>query len=339
MKTGHFQNRILTKVTARNTDPRIRIAAFATALLAIASVGFFAAYAGIPLLGHGTGTPAAAAAAVVPRQDAFAGTLLVAKAAIVVDLTDGSILYQQHPDAQLPLASLTKVPLVLAVSGALSPRSEITIPQHDTPDGAPARLISGSLWRVQDLIDYTLVASSNEGAQELARAADSTIHASYPQSPTSDATLWRMNDIAHSLGLSQTYFLNPTGLDISDTQAGAFGSARDVARLFAYAASTSPSLFESTTDASVSRGPIGGAMITGANTDEALPAIPGLIMGKTGYTDLAGGNLAVVFDVGLAHPVVAVVLGSSRDGRFSDMKELVSRTQKAVTLAQQSGVQ
>ena len=54
-------------------------------------------------------------------------------------------------------------------------------------------------------------------------------------------------------------------------------------------------------------------------------------MGKTGLTDLAGGNLAVVFDVGLAHPVVAVVLGSTESGRFVDMQKLVDAARIAVS--------
>ena len=58
-------------------------------------------------------------------------------------------------------------------------------------------------------------------------------------------------------------------------------------------------------------------------------------MGKTGLTDLAGGNLAVVFDVGLAHPVVAVVLGSTEYGRFEDMQKLVTTARKAIMGAEQ----
>jgi D-alanyl-D-alanine carboxypeptidase len=53
-------------------------------------------------------------------------------------------------------------------------------------------------------------------------------------------------------------------------------------------------------------------------------------MGKTGTTDLAGGNLAIVFDIGLAHPITAVVLGSSERGRFTDMRKLVETARKAV---------
>ena len=77
-----------------------------------------------------------------------------------------------------------------------------------------------------------------------------------------------------------------------------------------------------------------GEHITAENTDEALPAIPGLILGKTGITQLAGGNLAIVFEVGPAHPVVAVVLHSTQQGRFADMKALVAATQESIASGQ-----
>ena len=53
-------------------------------------------------------------------------------------------------------------------------------------------------------------------------------------------------------------------------------------------------------------------------------------MGKTGYTDLAGGNLAIVFEVGPARPVAIVVLHSSLQGRFDDVRKLVAATQAAI---------
>jgi D-alanyl-D-alanine carboxypeptidase len=49
-----------------------------------------------------------------------------------------------------------------------------------------------------------------------------------------------------------------------------------------------------------------------------------LIASKTGYTDLAGGNLAVAFDAGVNRPIVIAVLGSSREERFSDVEKLAS---------------
>jgi D-alanyl-D-alanine carboxypeptidase len=58
------------------------------------------------------------------------------------------------------------------------------------------------------------------------------------------------------------------------------------------------------------------------NTDKLAENLPGLIAGKTGFSDLAGGNLAVAVDIGLNHPVIIVVLGSTEEGRFEDVKEL-----------------
>lgn len=272
------------------------------------------------------------ATAAVPTRiipDSFASTTLKAHAAYVIDLTDNHALYALNPDSQLPLASITKVPMALAVSEVLTPDTHITIPYDTAPEGNAERLAQGDIWRVGDVIDFTLAASSNGGAEILANAANAALHARYPHSPAESATLWRMNDLAHQLGLSKTYYLNVSGLDESTTQSGAYGSARDVATLFSYAASTSPDVFAATTHPSFTLLSINGAKALAINTDKALDAIPGIIMGKTGYTDLAGGNLAVVFNL-QGHQIVAVVLGSTEQGRFDDMKKLVAAAQKTL---------
>ena len=271
-------------------------------------------------------------AAASTATDAFVGLELEAKAAIVIDMRTGEILYEKNADAQLPLASLTKVALVLAVADALPLDSIITIPYYASGTGESGHLNKGELWRVQDVIDFTLVASSNGGAEILSNAANSALHERFPESPAISATLWRMNDLAQDLGLHRTYFLNVSGLDLSTSLAGAYGSARDVANLYAYAASSDPSLFAATAKNDVLITEANGANTQSAvNTNNAQGAIVGLIMGKTGFTDLAGGNLAIVFDVGLAHPVVAIVLGSSEDGRFTDMRKLTERARRSIT--------
>lgn len=268
-----------------------------------------------------------AAAATLPatstEPDAFSNLAIQAKSAIVVDETSGRVLYTMDPDLQWPLASLTKVPLVLAVSKALPLESTIVM-----PDGLP-HFLAGTHWKLSDVINYTLAISSNDGADALAYNADEAIRQEYPAAPESHATVWRMNQLAHELGLSNTYFLNDNGLDESPTQAGAYGSARDAATLLAYAASTSPQVFAATTRQSFTIRSEEGTAATAINTDQALPAIPGIIMGKTGYTDLAGGNLGVVFRKN-GHEIVAVVLGSTESGRFEDMKALVARVSEAL---------
>lgn len=275
-------------------------------------------------------TPATETAAAAAPVDAFLGMNLEAKSAIVYDLSTGKTLYEKNADTQLPLASITKVMLMLAVHEVLPPNTVITIPYDTSPVGSAEHLGKGQQWKLQDVINFTLIASSNDGADILAAAANSAIHNAYPAAPVESATLWRMNDIARQLGMQHTYFLNDNGLDISTTQSGAYSSARDVATMMAYAATSSPETFAGTAEDGLRLKDEAGDTTAAINTNEALGDIPGLVMGKTGFTDLAGGNLAVVFDVGLAHPVVAVVMGSSQAGRFTDMKSLVAHARAAV---------
>lgn len=303
-------------------------------LLFCASASITLAYlSDVPEARAGTEVAVAGAASSRGTPDPFASVALEAKAAYVKDLMTGKILYSRNPDIQLPLASLTKVATVLVVSEVLPSDTVITIPRDTAPRGSAERLAAGEKWHVGDVINFTLIASSNAGAEIIAEAADPAIWAKYPEAPPKGATLWRMNNLARQLDLRATYFLNASGLDESTTLAGAYGSARDVGNLFAYAASLRPAVFEGTARGGMLLTSVNGARTAAYNTDQALGSIPGLVMGKTGYTDLAGGNLAILFDIGLSHPVVAVVMGSTYDGRFSDMKQLVASAQAAVSQA------
>lgn len=262
---------------------------------------------------------------------AFSAVTLQAESAIVVDDTTHVVLFARNATSQLPLASLTKVPLVLAVSEALPPNSVMTLVRPILGSGTTQSIPAGTSWTTKDLIDFTLVGSSNDGAQALAETADESLRARYPEAPKGAAAIWLMNKLVHDLGLTHTYFLNPTGLDESATLSGAYGSAADIATIFAYAASTSPDLFSATSLKSITISSMDGRTATAWNTDAALDDIPGLMMGKTGYTDLAGGNLAVVATIAPGHRIIAVVLGSTPDGRFSDMRELIAAAQATVT--------
>lgn len=266
------------------------------------------------------------AAAVAAAADPFADISLEAKSAYVFDLAQNRELYALNPDAQLPLASLTKVPLALVVAEVVPPEELLTMPRSVPP------LDAGEKWRAQDVLTFMLVESSNAAADVLSRIAGERIANTRPEAAGEDAALRRMNDLMRSLDLNHTYFLNVTGLDLSDTQAGAFGTAREVAALFGYAARVHPALFSGTTRGTVSLISGSGERIVAENTDKALGAIPSLLMGKTGTTDLAGGNLAVVFEAGPSHPVAIVVMGSSEEGRFDDMRTLVRATLDAVAL-------
>lgn len=315
----------------KHTNPLVR-SPHLIGVMALVLVGLAACIGAFAFFSSRT-APAPEPIVKVVAPDPFSGIVLGAKSVYVVDLVTGKVLFQRNAAEPLPLASLTKVALALVVAESMSPDTIITIPYDTAPTGKAQRLTKGERWRVADVLSFTLTASSNEGADILAQAADSSVRAKYPQAPVGSAVLWRMNDLARSLGLTSMRFLNDSGLDldVEADQAGAYGSAREVALLYAYAASTTPATFSGTTRDGLLLTDENGNTASAYNTNEALGAIPGLIMGKTGYTDLAGGNLAVVFDVGLSHPVVAVVMGSTIEGRFSDMKRIIPAARKAVS--------
>lgn len=277
--------------------------------------------------------PAAqAAAAAAVQTDAFKTLELSARAVYIFDVGEDKEIFAKNANAQLPLASITKVALVLAVAEVLPLDSVVTISREAVEKGAGG-LTWGEEWRVRDLIDYTLITSSNTGAEALAEAASLLLAGKYPEAQHAgnqkNATVWRMNALVRELGMQETYFINVTGLDESPTQAGAQSSARDIAKLFAYALRTNKELFAGTTRTDVPLSPLNFPERYAHNTNNALAEIGGLLMGKTGTTDLAGGNLAVAFEKEAGRPIIIVVLGSTATGRFEDIKKLVDAAQSA----------
>jgi D-alanyl-D-alanine carboxypeptidase (penicillin-binding protein 5/6) len=124
--------------------------------------------------------------------------------------------------------------------------------------------------------------------------------------------------------------MNEHGLDRGENRVGAYGSAKDMVVLFEYILKNYPDLLEATKYSHLTFQDESGALYTANNTNVASDLIPSLIASKTGYTDLAGGNLVVAFDAGLNHPVIVSVLGSTRDDRFADTLTLVNATMKYI---------
>lgn len=246
---------------------------------------------------------------------------LIAKAAYVKDITSGEVIYQKNSDSQLPLASLTKLMTVLTAMNSLSLDDSVTITREAlAPEGAG--LSEGEVWRVGDLIDYTLVKSVNDGVHALALAASEKNH--------EDLTGFfaRMNAKAKEIGMVQTYFSNDTGLDVSETAGSSYGSARDIAILFEYLAVKAPRLIEgSITNSKVFTAQSGEHHVA-ENTSSVIGPLEGAIASKTGFTDLAGGNLGILFEPIPGRPVTAVVLGSTRGGRDEDMKTVIETVKK-----------
>ena len=261
--------------------------------------------------------PAILIAETSPAPDAFAGIPLAARAAIVYDLATGETLYDKNADAQLPLASLTKLLTVYAAFSKLPSDTPITIPAEALRVDAPRAFNEGQTFSLSDLARLTLTASLNDGAAAIASATAAR------QNSTQNEAL---AGAAAALDLSQTYAVNGSGLDVSATISGGYGSARDLARLAGALVEQAPAVAAATTRESAQATSAGGTVFNVKNTDPMVGVIPRLLLSKTGFTDLAGGNLVLVFDSGIQHPIAVVVLGSSKTGRFSDGSALISAT-------------
>lgn len=249
--------------------------------------------------------------------DAYAAVPLEAKAAIVYDLATKQVLYAKNADAQLPLASLTKLLTVYTATQTLSLDTPVTVPAEATRLDYPRAFNEGQTFSLSDLARLTLTASLNDGAAAIIEAA-----ANREGHSASEA----LAGAAAALDLAQTYALNGSGLDINTAVSGGYGSARDLAILAGALVNAAPRIAEATTRATVAATSQGGTRIEVKNTDPMVDTIPHILLSKTGFTDLAGGNLALVFDVGINHPVAVVLLGSSKTARFTDGTALVNAT-------------
>ena len=278
------------------------------------------------LIPSATPRPEPVAVATTPAApNAFADVPIEAMAAIVYDLATGETLYAKNPDAQLPLASLTKLLTVYAALATLPLDTPVTISADATHLDMPRAFSEGQTFALDDLARLTLTASLNDGATAIAEVAAAHQNRS-PHELLSGA--------AAALRLSQTYAVNGSGLDVTTAVSGGYGSARDLARLAGALAAQAPAIAGATTRSSAQAVSEGGTIFVVENTDPIVNTVPHLLLSKTGFTDLAGGNVALVFDVGIGHPIAIVVLGSSRDARFTDGSALI-----AATLAHFAGVQ
>jgi D-alanyl-D-alanine carboxypeptidase (penicillin-binding protein 5/6) len=255
---------------------------------------------------------------------AFSGVVLEAKAAYVFDLSKNEVIFEKNKDSQLPLASLTKLMMALTATDLLPSNSHITIRKEFLQEDGDTGLLSEESWKLKDLLDFSLVVSSNDGARSIASVVGAM------DLKTTDYDLGRkdfitkMNETAQKIGLNQTYFLNESGLDEGGISGG-YGSAEDMGKLMQYILTNKPELLEATKYQEIDISSANKTH-TAKNTNEDIDLIPGLIASKTGFTSLAGGNLAVAFDASIGRPMIVVVLGSTEIGRFKDVSLLVKAT-------------
>lgn len=254
---------------------------------------------------------------------------LEAPSVIVYDATHDTILFSKQSTRRRPLASITKIMTALIGRTILPFNAPIIFKQTAVTEEPDLDLRLGDTWRAQDLTQYFLIKSSNDGATAVCDAVTQQVQ----KTDSTQNCVTLMNQYAKNQGLSSLYFLNPSGLDLADKTPSSYGSAYDVAKMLYQAYTSYPTLFGITSEPVVTF-KTSNYTYKAINTDKVLDDIKTVLAGKTGYTLTAGGNLAIVYEPRPNLHIVIVVLGASREGRFSDMLELVKRTNNYVVMYQ-----
>jgi|TARA_Y100000310_G_scaffold345555_1_gene466530 D-alanyl-D-alanine carboxypeptidase len=257
----------------------------------------------------------------VPFVNPFSDLSLEAKAAYVFDVREQKVLFAHNEEVQLPLASLTKLMAALVVHTSLDQKTIVSIDAHAIAKEGDSGFSIGEKWLVTDLIDFALIESSNDAINALASVASFKLVGTDDPRLQENAFIQEMNRTANNVGLTQTYFVNETGLDNGVYLSGGYGSARDMAQLFEYILLEAPNVVAATRYSELDIRSF-SSVYTAHNTNNSIGSIPGLIASKTGFTDLAGGNLIIAFDAGIGHPIIVSVLGATRESRFTDVHKL-----------------
>jgi D-alanyl-D-alanine carboxypeptidase len=265
-----------------------------------------------------------------PVKDADIGNTYVrAKAAVAVDVDSEEVLHDQNSDKRMPIASLTKMMTALVTIDNIKNLKEeiITIDKEvcRTPTsiiGCPSStycisdtLKIGERVRADDLLKAMLVNSTNDAAVALGK------HVAGSQENFAKL----MNKKAEEIGLKNTHFCNPSGLDDDDNPQACYSTARDVAQISVYALKNDKykqlwdifKIKERWFDS------VDGTMKHKyASTNAVMDSMTNCIGAKTGFTYGAGKTLMMI----ASHPenknvkVVSVILNDPY--RFDDAQKL-----------------
>lgn len=233
---------------------------------------------------------------------------LAARAAGLFDVRSERFLYDRSIDQHLPVASITKLMTAVVIIESLPLNDIYTVAVEDiNVDGKGADLYKDEQIRGSDLLKIMLVKSSNDAALTFLRGA---------QKAGLDLVV-RMNEKAKLIGMNNTKFNDPAGLDDDS-----FSTVSDLVKLTRYVGKY-PIIWEmlvtKTADVSSSDGHFKHHLI---NTNRLLDEIPGVIGGKTGYTDGALETMALELAInGGRDRLIGIVLGAN--DRFSETKKLI----------------
>jgi hypothetical protein len=236
--------------------------------------------------------------------------VLNSKAYLLADLDTGEIILEKNSETVHPIASVTKLMTSVVVTEKLN-MQDIAIVSKDATNayGTQGGLFLGEKIRLADLVFPLLMESSNDAAEVF---ADHFGH---------QAFMDEMNRKAVELGMVDTYYNDPSGLDPKNTS-----SPKDLLRLVRYIWDNDPTIFDTTR---VKQFSIKGH--TWLNRNPQLP-LSGYIGGKNGYIYQSRQTSASIFEIptakgGMRKVVIIILKSETKD---ADVVKLINFMKKYV---------
>jgi len=235
---------------------------------------------------------------------------ITAKAAFFVETKTGRVLFSKNPEQQLPIASLVKVMTALIALENRNLDEKLWVSSRAS-EMEPDKMFlqPGEELNLKELLYGIFLISGNDSAEVLAEATTGN-RMEFINS---------MNDKAKQLGMKNSFFVNPTGLD--EDISNSFSSAYDLSLLTRYAIRKFPVLVDISKTEHITLPQTEDHqdydMYSGINL---LTTYPGVIGFKTGYTPEAGLTLITLAQKD-GHEIVGVLLGS--ENRRDEAKELL----------------
>ena len=237
---------------------------------------------------------------------------LPCKSAMLIEETTGQVLYEKNADEKLPIASVTKIMTLLLVmealdAGTVSLDQDVPISEYAASmGGSQAYLEVGEKISLNDVLKAVFVSSANDGAVALAELISGSV----------DGFVARMNERANELGMHNSIFFNPTGLDDEETN---LSTARDVA-LMSAALLSHEEIYQYTKIwiDSIRNGAFGLS-----NTNKLIRFYPGATGLKTGSTAKAKYCVSASAERAGLKLCAVVLAGETSADRFTSAKTLL----------------
>ncbi len=242
---------------------------------------------------------------------------LTAKSVLMYDLTTKKVIFEKSPRERLPMASLTKIMTAIVSLENPQPDDRYLVTEANLVGEDSMGLVSGETLSLEELLYGLMLPSGNDAAEVLASNSpfgrEGFIHA--------------MNDKAKALGLLDTKFSNPSGLQGDGIQ---YTTAYDLLVITRYALENFPIFVQivETSERTIVR-TSGHQEYNLVNETNLLTTYPGVKGVKTGYTPEAGLCLVTYLDYE-GHRIIGILLNS--ENRRGEMKELLDYSLKSLNI-------